>query len=198
MQVWAYIIFYVWASALLFLDEVGNARRLDEWDEQLVQQPTLFCIMYQTTIYYYKTVLQRVATRHNGVACPNVIIMEQKNLQLVYFNSRDKLIRLDVHKITYFEADGNYTYIVTTNKQKACLTMNLSHTEEALATQMENVSGQFMRIGKRFIVNMNYIYQIDIQKQVLLLSDWKHFIFQLPISKDALKSVRELIIKIKI
>ena len=76
--------------------------------------------------------------------------------------------------------------------------MNLSHTEEALATQMENVSGQFMRIGKRFIVNMNYIYQIDIQKQVLLLSDWKHFIFQLPISKDALKSVRELIIKIKI
>lgn len=47
MQVWAYIIFYVWASALLFLDEVGNARRLDEWDEQLVQQPTLFCIMYQ-------------------------------------------------------------------------------------------------------------------------------------------------------
>ena len=76
--------------------------------------------------------------------------------------------------------------------------MNLSHTEEALATQMENVANQFMRIGKRFVVNMNYIYQIDIQKQVLLLSDWKQFVFQLPISKDALKSVRELIIKIKI
>ena len=76
--------------------------------------------------------------------------------------------------------------------------MNLSHTEEALATQMENVANQFMRIGKRFVVNMNYIYQIDIQKQVLLLSDWKQFVFQLPISKDALKNVRELIIKIKI
>ena len=125
-------------------------------------------------------------------------MMEQKRQQLVYFNSRDKLIRLDVHKIAYFEADGNYTYIVTTNKQKACLTMNLSHTEEALATQMENVANQFMRIGKRFVVNMSYIYQIDIQKQVLLLSDWKQFVFQLPISKDALKNVRELIIKIKI
>lgn len=50
--------------------------------------------------------------------------------QRVYFNSRDKLIRLDIQKIVYFEGDGNYTYIVTANKQKVCVTMNLSHTEE--------------------------------------------------------------------
>ncbi|MBO6216535.1 MAG: LytTR family transcriptional regulator [Prevotella sp.] len=124
--------------------------------------------------------------------------MEQKRQQLVYFNSRDRLIRLNIHNIVYFEADGNYTYIVTSNKQKACLTINLSHTEEVLATQLENVAMQFMRIGKRFVVNMNYIYQVDIQKQVLLLSDCDHFVFQLPISKEALKSVKELIIKIKI
>lgn len=125
-------------------------------------------------------------------------MMEQKRQQLVYFNSRDRLIRLNIHNIVYFEADGNYTYIVTSNKQKACLTINLSHTEEVLATQLENVAMQFMRIGKRFVVNMNYIYQVDIQKQVLLLSDCDHFVFQLPISKEALKSVKELIIKIKI
>ncbi len=125
-------------------------------------------------------------------------MMEQKRQQLVYFNSRDRLIRLNIHNIVYFEADGNYTYIVTSNKQKACLTINLSHTEEVLATQLENVAMQFMRIGKRFVVNMNYIYQVDIQKQVLLLSDCEHFVFQLPISKEALKSVKELIIKIKI
>lgn len=56
--------------------------------------------------------------------------------QIVYFNSRDKLIRLDIQKIVYFEGDGNYTYIVTANKQKVCVTMNLSHTEDALATQL--------------------------------------------------------------
>ena len=118
--------------------------------------------------------------------------------RLVYFNSRDKLIRLDVHKIVYFESDGNYTYIVTSNKQKICLTMNLSHTEEAIATQMEDTAKQFMRIGKRFVVNMSYIYQVDIQKQQLLLSDWKMFVFQLPISKEALKEVKELVIKTRI
>lgn len=118
--------------------------------------------------------------------------------QRVYFNSRDKLIRLDVQKIVYFEGDGNYTYIVTANKHKLCITLNLAHTEEALAAQLGDNARQFMRIGKRFIVNMNYIYQIDIQKQTLMLSDCEHFLFQMPVSKEALKAVKDLVIKTKI
>ena len=118
--------------------------------------------------------------------------------QKIYFNSRDKLIRIEVQKIVYFEGDGNYTYIVTANKHKVCITLNLTHTEEALAAQLGDNAKQFMRIGKRFIVNMNYIYQIDIQKQVLMLSDCEHFLFQLPVSKEALKTVKELVIKAKI
>lgn len=118
--------------------------------------------------------------------------------QKIYFNSRDKLIRIEVQKIVYFEGDGNYTYIVTANKHKVCITLNLTHTEEALAAQLGDNAKQFMRIGKRFIVNMNYIYQIDIQKQVLMLSDCERFLFQLPVSKEALKTVKELVIRTKI
>lgn len=36
----------------------------------------------------------------------------------------------------YFEEDGNYTYIVTANKQKKSISMNLSHKEEAFAAQL--------------------------------------------------------------
>lgn len=118
--------------------------------------------------------------------------------RMLYFNSRDKLIRLDVQKIVYFESDGNYTFIVTCNKQKVCLTMNLSHTEEAMALQLGDIAKRFMRIGKRFVVNMDYIYQVDIQKQYLYLSDYEHFNYQLPISKEALKTVKELVIQTKI
>ena len=118
--------------------------------------------------------------------------------QRVYFNSRDKLIRLDIQKIIYFEGDGNYTYIVTANKQKVCLTINLAHTEDALASQLGDNAKQFMRKGKRFIVNMNYIYQVDIQKQTLMLSDCERFLFQMPVSKEALKTVKELVIQTKI
>lgn len=105
---------------------------------------------------------------------------------------------MDIDKIVYFEGDGNYTYVVTANKQKICLTLNLSHTEEALASQLGEVAKQFMRIGKRFIVNMNYIYQVDIQKQILVLSDCERFLFQMPVSKEALKTVKDLVIQAKI
>jgi DNA-binding LytR/AlgR family response regulator len=76
--------------------------------------------------------------------------------------------------------------------------MNLSHTEDALAAQLGTNAHHFMRVGKRFIVNMNYIYQIDIQKQTLMLSDCENFLFQLPVSKEALKTVKELVIQVRI
>ena len=121
-----------------------------------------------------------------------------KMLQRVYFNSRDILIRLDVQKIVYFEGDGNYTYVVTASKHKICLTLNLAHTEEALASQLGENAKQFMRIGKRFIINMNYIYVIDVPKQTLMLSDCEHFLCQMKISKEALKAIKELVIQTKI
>ncbi len=118
--------------------------------------------------------------------------------RLIYFNSRDSLIRIDISNIVYFEGDGNYTYLVTANKMKSCLTLNLTHTEEALATQLGKDANGFMRVGKRFIVNMRYIYKVDVIKQTLILSDALHFVYQLPVSKEALKSVKELIVKTKI
>jgi DNA-binding LytR/AlgR family response regulator len=78
------------------------------------------------------------------------------------------------------------------------LSINLAHTEEALASQLGENAKIFMRIGKRFIVNMNYIYQVDIQKQTLMLSDCDHFLFQMPVSKEALKGVKELVIQARI
>ncbi len=71
--------------------------------------------------------------------------------------------------------------------------MNLSHTESALAQQLDVTARQFMRVGKRFIINMKYIYQIDTLKQVLLLSDCYNFLFQLPISKEALRAMKSII-----
>lgn len=118
--------------------------------------------------------------------------------QKIYFNSRDKLIRLDFAKIVYIEGDGNYSNIVMSNKVKVCICLNLTHMEQHLATQLSEQSKHLMRIGKRFIVNMNYIYQIDIQKQTLMLSDCERFLFQLPVSKEALKTVKDLVIKAKI
>lgn len=115
--------------------------------------------------------------------------------QLIYFNSRDELLRIEVDKIVYFEGDGNYTNMVTANKLKAVLGMNLSQMEKTLAERLGERATIFLRIGKRFIINMNYVFQVNVAKQRLVLSDLQGFAFQLPVSKEALKKVKELMLK---
>ncbi|MBR7017269.1 MAG: LytTR family transcriptional regulator DNA-binding domain-containing protein [Prevotella sp.] len=115
----------------------------------------------------------------------------------IFFNSRDELQRIDVSKIVYFEADGNYTDIVMVNKLRAAVCMNLGEMEKMLASQLGEESKTFMRIGKRFIINMQYVYQINVLKQHLILSDYDHFAFQVSISKEALKKMKELMLDTK-
>lgn len=118
--------------------------------------------------------------------------------QLIYFNSRDELSRIDIDKIAYIEGDGNYTNVVMTNKLKVVLGMNLTQMEKTLAERLGNRAAMFMRIGKRFIINMNYVFQVNVAKQRLVLSDLQGFAFQLPVSKEALKKIKELVLVMKI
>ena len=117
--------------------------------------------------------------------------MEQK---ILVFNTKTELLRLDVAKIVYFEGDGNYTQIVTANKLKAVVCQNLTQMEKYLAEHLADCNSIFMRVGKRFIVNTSYIYQINTQKQQLILSDFEHFAFALGISKEALRQMKELLV----
>lgn len=117
--------------------------------------------------------------------------------KIILFNSRDELLRMEVEKIVYFEADGNYTHIVTKNKLKATIGASLSKTEYALTTQLGIEAQRFIRVGKRFIVNLKYVYSVNLAKQHLVLSDLETFAFQLPVSKDALKRMKELLLLTK-
>lgn len=56
--------------------------------------------------------------------------------QFIVFNTTTELLRLDVSKIVYFEGDGNYTQIVTINKLKAVVCLNLSQMEKYLAEHL--------------------------------------------------------------
>ena len=112
----------------------------------------------------------------------------------LYLNSRDELLRLDVDSIVYFESDGNYTNIVMTNKLKNKVACNLSTMESILSKRLGEKSFGYMRIGKRFIVNLKFIHSICIHKQQMVVSDCLHFAYQLPISKEALKKVTDIIV----
>lgn len=112
--------------------------------------------------------------------------------QYLYLNSRDEFFRVDITKIVYFESDGNYTNIILNNKLKATVCMNLAQMQGILNESLKEAAGTFARIGKRHIINLNYVYQIAILRQKLVLSDGENFEYQVSISKDALKKLRDM------
>lgn len=119
-------------------------------------------------------------------------------MEYIYFNSRDELLRLRITEIAYFESDGNYCNVVTANKLRSAISMNLSSLERALDHQLSDEATTFIRIGKRFIINKRYICKINIPKQRLVLTDYTRFTFQLPISREALKQLKLLITQTKV
>ncbi|MBO5942639.1 MAG: LytTR family transcriptional regulator DNA-binding domain-containing protein [Bacteroidales bacterium] len=110
----------------------------------------------------------------------------------IYFKSRDELLRVETSSIVYFEADGNYTEIVLANGLKDIVCMNLAKMQKVIIANVKDKAARFVRIGKRFIINMNYVHHIHILQQSIVLSDQKTFSYNLKISKEALKSLKEI------
>ena len=116
------------------------------------------------------------------------------NAGLLYINTRDELIRLDCSKIVYMEGDGNYTNIILINKQKVAVCMNLSHLQQFISESLRERASIFARVGKRFIVNLNFIYKVQPLQQSLVVTDGVNFAFQLGISKDALRKLKDILV----
>lgn len=120
-----------------------------------------------------------------------------KNYYL-YLNSRDEFLRIDIRKIVFFEADGNYTNIVLVNQLKGVVCMNLARMQQVLSERLKEQASIFARVGKKYIVNLSYVYQINVLRQRLVLSDGEHFTFSLEVSKEALKHLKDLYVLSKL
>ena len=118
-----------------------------------------------------------------------------EHIKYLYLNSRDEFFRLDISKIVYFESDGNYTTFARANGQKGQVCMNLSKMQELLTLSLKQNASIFARVGKRHIVNLNFIFHIELLRQRLILSDCQTFAYTLGISKEALKTLRNIYVQ---
>ena len=111
----------------------------------------------------------------------------------LFFNTRDELAKVKLEKVAFFEADSNYCHVNFINGAKATLLTSLANIENLLSSKFQGGDPMFIRIGKRYIVNINFIFQINIPKQRLTLTDFDSpNIMELTISKEALKNLKQL------
>ncbi|MBR4133972.1 MAG: LytTR family transcriptional regulator [Bacteroidales bacterium] len=101
-----------------------------------------------------------------------------------------ELLRVPADRLIYIAADGNYSYVVTQDGRKAMVSFQLGQIEDLIDQQLGDAGSRFSRVGRGLIINMDYIYSIDISKQSVVLSDCLHF-------RHELSASREVLIKLK-
>lgn len=114
-------------------------------------------------------------------------------MNVLYFSSRDELIRVDLEHVVYFEADDNYVHINFSNGAKVVLLHTLTGVEQLIDEKMTARAHPFVRIGKRYIINTSCILQINTLKRKLTLTCFDTpRLYTLSVSKEALKNLKEL------
>ncbi len=112
------------------------------------------------------------------------------NKELIISNSNE-LVRVKPERVVYVESDGNYSTMVLHDKTEHVFTMNLAHCQELIERQLGKEAETFIRIGKQLIINREYIFKINVNKQTLVMSDMAlNQAFTLQASKEALKQLK--------
>ncbi len=109
-------------------------------------------------------------------------------------NSRDELIIIDLEKVAYLRAQGNYTEVMYIEGQSLLLTLGLSRLETMIRDSMpKDRPGIFARMGRSLIINQRFLTRISVLNQKLTLSDRGKNSYTLSVPKDLLKGYKKAI-----
>lgn len=117
-----------------------------------------------------------------------------REINILYFNTRDEMLRVDLRKVLYFKADRNYTDVYFVNGVYVTLPTGLMSIEQMLENdKLRGRTMPFVRLGRSLIVNISYILHINVLKQELTLSDMSMPGCQrITVAKEALRKLKEL------
>lgn len=111
-------------------------------------------------------------------------------------NSRDELFVLDLDKVAYIQASGNYSRIVYIGGMQMMITLGLSKLEGMITMIVpKDRRSPFVRLGRSLLVNQTYLTHINVLKQRLTLSDNQEHSYVLDVPKALLKAYKDLIRK---
>lgn len=111
-----------------------------------------------------------------------------------------EFLRIPADHLVYISADGNYSNVVTRDGKSALVSFQLGQVEDLIADQLGEGGGQFIRLGRGLIINILFVYRIDITTQELVLSDCNGCYHELSASREVLiklKAYMETLIRME-
>lgn len=116
--------------------------------------------------------------------------MEQQVKHIVLSRGTE-LLRVRADRLVYIMSDGNYSHVVTLDGRKRMVSLQLGQIEDTIGDQLGDAAeGKFLRLGRSLIINVDYVYLIDVAKQQLVLSDCAGCYHELSASREVLQKLK--------
>lgn len=104
------------------------------------------------------------------------------------------MLIIDLEKVAFFQANGNYTQMNYILGESRLLTLGLSKVEELIRlTWPADRPSPFIRLGRSLIINQTYLTEINVLRQKLSLSDRGTHSYSVSVPKPLLKEYKEKI-----
>ncbi len=87
----------------------------------------------------------------------------KKKKPFFFIKNKQTLNRVDVSTIRYIHAEGNYCYINMLGDKVVSLKISLRQLIDQLSQE------QFVRVHKSYIINLDYLQQVNIKERILLV-----------------------------
>ena len=97
-----------------------------------------------------------------------------------------EMLCVPVDRLVYISSDGNYSTVITRDNRRQTVSYQLGQVEDIIDGQLGDSASRFTRVGRGLIVNVDFVYFIDISKQRLILSDCLNCYYELSASREVL------------
>lgn len=88
---------------------------------------------------------------------------------LIFPNTGNELLRVNIDDVVYVEADGNYCQMHLLGGDIQNLWFNMKHFSSIVEEQMVDERPVFISVGRSLIINRMYVYRINPVKSELVM-----------------------------
>ena len=113
--------------------------------------------------------------------------------KIIVISKGTELLRIPASRLVYISADGNYSEVVTQDNRKRIVSYQLGQIEDMIGDQLGDEGSNFIRLGRGLIINLDFVYWVDVTKQELILSDCAGCYHELTASREVLVKLKAYI-----
>lgn len=111
-----------------------------------------------------------------------------KRAMTLCINSRNELRLVDLDKVVYLEASGNYTDFHFSNGSTRSELSCLSSFESEISCLYSPPANPFVRLGRSLLVNTRYVAAVNVNRQTLAFTADK--VAAVHLSREAAKQLK--------